>query len=335
MIELPPRQKFAELLAANAADSDLADCIPDLAADFALASAYLELRSRRPAATALLRRFSDALGAGRDARRAGWQHDVRRLRLRLCYRRTGAASTLLPPAFLAALTATFLKAGLSLALGLEKRPRPLLQLGHPLPQGAEGLEEYLEVVLDQPPPDPDPLPALNRQAVEGLEFLSCEALPDHASPVLDLCRRAEWRWPCPEPLRAEAGRRMAEFLAAEAFQIEKRGKEAGQKQVKRIEVRPLVLAMAWDGPCLRFETHIEPGHALHPAKLLAGILGLEPAQIQGLVRTRIHLAADPRLDQAERFEPKLKNMFEDAVLLKAGPNLQVFDDDDDEPLRLG
>ena len=335
MAELPPQQKFAEMLAADAADRDLAACIPDLVAGLALESAYLLLRSRRPAATDLLRCFSEALGAGREAKRAGWQHDARRLRLRLRYRRTGAAAALLPPVFLAALTTTFLDSGLSLALGLEKRPRPLLQMGHPLPLGTEGLEEYLEVVLAQPPPDPDPLPALNRQAPEGLEFLACEALPDFATAVLDLCRGAEWRWSCPEDLRVEAGRRVAAFLAAKEFQIEKSGKEAGQKRIKRIEVRPLVLAMDWDRSCLRIETLIEPGHALHPAKLLAGILGLEPANVHGLVRTRIHLAADPRLDQAERFEPKLKNMFEDAVLLKAGPNLQVFDDDDDEPVRLG
>jgi hypothetical protein len=93
--------------------------------------------------------------------------------------------------------------------------------------------------------------------------------------------------------------------------------------------------MQWDGALLRFEMRLDPGQALHPAKLLGGILGCDPAGITGLVRSRIDLAADPRLGQAERFEPKLKNMFEDAVLLKAGPSLKIIDEDDDEPLRLG
>ena len=334
MRELPPRQKFADLLARSATDGDLADSIPDLAAVSDLEAAYLLLRTRRPEATDLLRRFAERLAAGRAARQASWQQDARRLRLRLRYRRSGAAAALLPSAFLAALTEAFLKGGLSLALGLEKRPRPLLQLGHPLPLGTEGLGEYLDAVLAHSPAL-DPLPALNRVAPDGLEFLACESLPDFASPVLDLCRRADWRWPCPPALRDVAGGRVVEFLAAPSFHIEKTGKEGGQKQVKHIEVRGQVLLLQWEGPDLCMETRIDPGQALHPAKLLGGILGLEPGLIQGLVRTRVHLAEDPRLDQAERFEPKLKNMFEDAVLLKAGPNLQVFDDDDDEPVRLG
>lgn len=271
----------------------------------------------------------------RQARQAAWQLDASKLRLRLQYQRTGVAAARLPSEILRLLLETFEAAGMELALGLEKRPRPRLQLGHPLPLGTEGLQEYLEVVLARPPGDPDPVPALNAAAPEGVKFLSCEVLPDHATPVLDLCRRAEWVWPCPQPLRGGAAERIQAFLAAESFQIEKTGKEAGQKQVKKVEVRPLVLAMQWDGDALRFETRLEPGQALHPAKLLGGILGLDPARITGLVRTRIHLAADPRLDQAERFEPKLKNMFEDAVLLKAGPNLKLIDEDEDEPLQLG
>jgi hypothetical protein len=49
----------------------------------------------------------------------------------------------------------------------------------------------------------------------------------------------------------------------------------------------------------------------------------------------VELAADPRIQQAERFEPKLRNIYEDAVLLSSGPNLQIIDDDEDEPMRLG
>jgi radical SAM-linked protein len=255
--------------------------------------------------------------------------------LRLQYQRTGTAAARLPSEILRLLLETFQAAGLQPALGLEKRPRPMLHLGHPLPQGTEGLQEYVEVVLQGPTIDPDPVPGLNAVAPEGLTFMSCEVLPDYATPVLDLCQRAEWRWRCPETLRTGAAERIRAFLAADSFQIEKTGKEGGQKQVKKVEVRPLVLAMQWDGDALRFETRLEPGQALHPAKLLGGILGVEPARITGLVRTRIDLAEDPRLDQAERFEPKLKNMFEDAVLLKAGPNLRLIDEDEDEPLQLG
>lgn len=335
MPELRPRQKFAELLSGGAGDGELADLIPDLEAASETEEAYLLLRSQRPEATLLLRRLSERLAAGLEARRSGWQQDTHRVRLRLRYARTGAAAALLPPAFLAALVDTFLKGGWRLALGLEKRPRPLVTLGHPLPLGTEGLDECLDVVLASAPPEPDPLPSLNRAAPPGLAFLTAEALPDHASSALDLSRSAEWRWPCPPELREAAQERIASFLAADTFQIEKTGKEDGRKQLKRIEVRDRVLRMAWTAADLHMDTRIDAGQALHPARLLGGILGLEPDRIRGLVRTRLHLAADPRLDQAERFEPKLRNMFEDAVLLKSGPSLQVFDDDEGEPLRLG
>jgi hypothetical protein len=62
---------------------------------------------------------------------------------------------------------------------------------------------------------------------------------------------------------------------------------------------------------------------------------LDPALSVGLVRTGIDLKPDLRLDRAERFVPKLKNMYEDAVLLGGGSNIILVDEDDDEPIRLG
>lgn len=335
MHEPPSLQKFAESIAAGLPDRDLEALIGQLEADSVLQSALRILKQGKPVRASMVHRLASAIAAARLARQANWQHDPRKLRLRMRYSRTGLPAALLPADFLELLLATFRKAGLEVALGLEKRPRPMLQLGHPLPLGTEGLQECLELVLARPPGELEMVPRLNQAAPEGLRFLSCETLPDHATPVLELCRMAEWSWPCPEAWMADAAVRVDAFLAAERFQIEKAGKEAGQKRIKQIEVRGMVQSMQWDGPVLCFEMRLEHGHALHPAKLLGGILGLDPAAIRGLVRTRIDLAPDARLDQAERFEPKLKNMFEDAVLLKAGPNLKIIDEDDDEPLRLG
>lgn len=335
MHEPPSLQKFAESIAAGLPDGELEALIDQLAADSALEAALRILKQGRSVRASMVHRLTAAIATARLARQASWQHDPRKLRLRMRYSRTGLAAGLLPGEFQQLLLETFRKAGLEVALGLEKRPRPMLQLGHPLPLGTEGLQECLELVLAKSPGELDMIQLLNRVAPEGLSFLSCESLPDHATPVLELSRLAEWRWPCPETLKDVAAERVNSFLAAEHFQIEKAGKEAGQKRIKQIEVRGMVQSMQWDGPVLCFEMRLEHGHALHPAKLLGGILGLDPAAIQGLVRTRIDLAPDARLDQAERFEPKLKNMFEDAVLLKAGPNLKIIDEDEDEPLRLG
>ncbi len=49
----------------------------------------------------------------------------------------------------------------------------------------------------------------------------------------------------------------------------------------------------------------------------------------------MELGEDPRLLQADRFQPKLHNMYEDAVLLGAEGNIRIVDEDDEEPIRLG
>ena len=74
---------------------------------------------------------------------------------------------------------------------------------------------------------------------------------------------------------------------------------------------------------------------MNPRKLLGGILGQKPDAVEGLVRRRVVLAEDPRLKEAEKFEPKLKNIFEDAVLLSENSNLVLVDEEEDDPIILG
>jgi hypothetical protein len=64
-------------------------------------------------------------------------------------------------------------------------------------------------------------------------------------------------------------------------------------------------------------------------------LGANPADVTGLTRETLELRPDARLGQADRFTSKLKNIYEDAVLLGGGSNITLVDDDDDEPLHLG
>jgi len=102
-----------------------------------------------------------------------------------------------------------------------------------------------------------------------------------------------------------------------------------------LDQRLLIPEMHWDQDTLGFTTRMESLQAINPLKVLGAILHLDHAGIHGLVRTQVDLKADPRLGQAERFEPKLKNMYEDAVLLGGGSNIVLVDDDDDEPTILG
>ena len=246
------------------------------------------------------------------------------------------ACQLHPPAIQAVLARSLLEAGVPLAMSLEKSPRPMVHLGHPLPLGVEGLSEWADVTLRSPSPIPlSQLPAHLQPHLEpGLKILEIFEIPNISSPVRELCHRAHWRWTCPDTLQERAHERFAEFEAADSYTIEKTGKIDGRKQIKQVEVRSFVVSMGWEGMTLCFSTRVSSGEALNPVKLLAGILGMEPSGLLGLCRDRVDLCEDPRRDDAGRYETKLHNIYEDAVLLEGGPSLQVLEEEDDEPILL-
>ncbi|MBL0313666.1 MAG: DUF2344 domain-containing protein [Holophagaceae bacterium] len=282
-------------------------------------------------------RLGVAAEKARDRRSAETRLDSERGILRLRYGRGEALAHLNPAQFLSQLGKVLQAAGLAPIQSLERSPRPLVALGHPLPVGLTGRSEWADAEVSPMPNVPEDalLARLNAVAPAALLFSGCTALPAYATPVLELSCLAHWRWPCPADSRWDAGRKIEAFEAATSFCIEKTGKVGGQKSVKQVEVRHLVEALSWKGQDLAFTTRISAHEALNPQKLLAGIMGVEPTAIKGLERIAVELAEDKRLLQAERFELKLKNIYEDAVLLSAGPNLQLVDDDEDEPLHLG
>lgn len=269
-------------------------------------------------------------------REAGWQLDTRRSTVRLGYAKEGQALDFDEGDVHVILLQVFRLEGFRLALDLGKRPRPSLRLELPLPEGAGGLMEWAEVVF-RPEPAEAPeasLARLNVRLPEGLRVHRWDPHPPYASPVGELAEASRWRWTCPAELADGARRRCAEFLSAGAWLWEKGGRVEGRKQVKQLDLRPLVTDLRWEGDVL-FSTTRAGGSEANPLKVHAAILGLEPAALHGLLRLSLDLRPDPRLAQAERFEPKLRNMYEDAVLLGGGSNITLVDEDDDEPLRLG
>jgi len=284
-------------------------------------------------------RLKARVDQARARRMQQWQTDPYRRTLRLRFSVAPPASELHPAGLLALLARTLMAAGLPVAMGLEKSPRPALRLGHPLPPGVAGGSEWADVVLLEGPRLPlAELPGrVTAGAPEGLRLLEFVQVPNHASAVAELCRRAHWRWTCPSAELAAARERIAGFLASERFEIDKPGKVDGQKGARRVDLRPLLEDPRWDGGDLRFQTRIAPGEAANPGKYLAAILGpgLGGAVAAGLVREQVELGEDPRLQREGRFEPKLHNMFEDATVLDAGERIRIVDEDDDEPIVLG
>ncbi len=275
--------------------------------------------------------LESAAGKARGLRLQQWQLDPGRRTCRFCFEVRSPASELNPSALLHTLVQALLQGGMPIALGLEKTPRPMVTLGPPLPLGAEGMGEWADCILREPSPIPvEDWPArLAAHAPAGLKFLSAHLVPNHSSTLLELAQEARWRWDCPEDLLGTAKQLLEAFRRSTHFEIEKTGKVDGRKGVKRIEVRGFVTSMEWEKDTLLFSTRIAPGEAPSPLKLLAGILGVEPAKIKGLCRLAVMLSDDPRLGESHKYEPKLHNIYEDAVLLESDAPLRCVEDDDD------
>jgi len=281
----------------------------------------------------LASRLAPLAAKAQQRREAFWHLDIRRQLVRFSYAKEGSALSFDDGDVHALFLQAFRLEGLVIVLDLAKRPRPLLGGGLPLPAGVGGLAETLDVVFKkEPAEDSGTLMArLNRRLPAGLRIHRWDVLPAYASQVIDLALLSHWRWEVPSADHANVMQRVALFLEASLWPWDRGTSKAGAQ----LDLRRLVPEMQWDEDALVFSSCMGIHQAINPLKMLGAILDLDPAAIVGLSRTRVDLQPDPRLGQAERFEPKLKNMYEDAVLLGGGSNIVLVDEDDDEPIRLG
>jgi hypothetical protein len=172
---------------------------------------------------------------------------------------------------------------------------------------------------------------LNHRLPDGLRIQQWNPLPVYASSVSDLAQVAHWRWDVAAQDRSSLETRVADFLRASSWPWDR----GASKAEGPLDLRLLVVDMHWEEAALCFSTRLGVHQAINPIKVLGAIFGIEVAKVQGLIRTGVDLKPDGRIKQADRFEPKLKNMYEDAVLLGGGSNIVLVDEDDDEPIRLG
>lgn len=282
---------------------------------------------------ALASRLAPLAAKAQQRRSALWQLDTRRVRIRFSYTKEGGALGFDDGDLHVIFLQLFRFEGLPLALDLGKRPRPLLSVGLPLPSGVGGRAESMDAVLKQEPRDePGALMArLNGRLPEGLRIQQWDRLPDYASEVGDLALLSRWCWKVPSGQRIHVEAKVTDFLELKAWPWDRGASKADAP----LDLRTLVSDMRCEEGVLWFATRMGAFHAINPLKMLGAILDLDPALIVGLVRMGVDLKPDPRLDRAERFVPKLKNMYEDAVLLGGGSNIILVDEDDDEPIRLG
>ena len=274
------------------------------------------------------------LSAKAQARRSAlWQLDTRRVLIRLSYAKEKGALAFDDGDIHAIFLQAFRFEGLRLVLELGKRPRPLLSIGAPLPAGVGAKAETMDAVLKQEPTEDPPglMARLNRRLPEGLRVHGWDALPGYASAVGDLALLSHWRWDVVPDQRLRLENKVASFLNSNSWPWER----GTAKSEVPLDLRHLITKMHWEEGALCFATRMGVFSAINPLKMLGAILELDPARMKGMVRTAVDLKPDARVGQAERFEPKLKNMYEDAVLLGGGSNIVLVDEDDDEPIQLG
>ncbi|HLP29913.1 MAG TPA: DUF2344 domain-containing protein [Geothrix sp.] len=337
-LEAPCLQAFRTMLR-NGAAVDADSVVEAVAAANLAEDAGEILRSSRrevsdPAWFAgLSARLAPFIQVALQKRSALWHLDTRRTLVRFQFSKQGASLGFDEGDLQAILLQAFRLEGFRVALDLGKRPHPLLTVGLPLPAQAGGEAEFADVVLRQEPAGaPGELTArLNRRLPEGLQVQRWESLPVYAAPVADLARLSHWRWEVPSAHRARVEAAVARFNASATWPWDR----AGARAEAPLDLRSILGDLAWSGGALTFSSRMGEYLALNPLKALGAVTGLEAGQVAGLVRAGVELKPDPRLAQAERFEPKLKNMYEDAVVLGAGSNIVLVDEDDDEPLRLG
>ncbi len=281
----------------------------------------------------LSRLLAPLAAKARQRRAALWHLDTRRVLSRFTYIKEGEAVEFDDGDLHALFLHAFRLEGLRLVLDLGKRPRPLLTLGLPLPAGIGSRCESMDAVLvREPEGEPgDLMTRLNRRIPHGLRIIQWSPLPGYASTVADLARLSHWCWEAGPELRPQLEDRVTTFLRAGEWPWER----GPAKSETTMDLRIIIPSMLWKHDALWFATRMGAFQAINPLKMLKAIFGLDPARIGRVFRAGVDLDADPRLGQGERFEPKLKNMYEDAVLLGGGSNIVLVDEEDDEPLRLG
>ena len=284
-------------------------------------------------AETLASRLAPLAAKAQQQRSARWQLDTHRVLIRFCYRKEDGALDFDDRDLHAIFLQAFRLEGLRLLLDLGKRPRPLLSVCLPIPAGAGGLAELMDVVLKEEPEDGAAalMARLNHRLPEGLRLHQWMTLPGYASPLSDLAILSRWCWEVPQEHRLLVRDKVTSFLEVSPWLWERGTSHAGGP----VDLRSLIPEMHWEDSVLCFSTRMGVHQAVNPFKMLRAVLGVEAPSVTGLVRTAVDLKPDPRLGQAERFQPKLKNMYEDAVLLGGGSNIILVDEDDDDPLQLG
>lgn len=177
-------------------------------------------------------------------------------------------------------------------------PKPCLVFAHALALGVAGLDEVVELELDEPIPADEVLERLNHQAPPGLKFLQARVAETRGAPQV---RRATYRFALPAP-DEDLPRRCAALLARPRCIVER-----AKPRLRRIDIRPYLCDVQADAGALTMALWITPYGAARPEEIVKA-LGLGDVLEDGAVLERIHLELMDELPEHERWLPQIPRL---------------------------
>lgn len=179
----------------------------------------------------------------------------------------------------------FRRAGLQMAMSEGFHPKPKLNFPSALAVGIVGVDEVLELDLDEQRTAEELRQLLGPQAPPGLVLDAIEVRPAN-SPKAHV-ERITFSVEIPTARREELSTRITAWLASPSHLVER------EKRKQPLDVRPLVEDLSLVDGVLTMRLKVNPEGSARPREVLEAV-GLADLESQGLclTRTRVELAPD-------------------------------------------
>lgn len=219
--------------------------------------------------------------------------------------------------------------GLCFFYDFTKHPRPMFACDLFLPPRACGKNEYCEFTLK------DPLPFTSSRFIElvnkvlppGLEVQTLAHISAVESPISELCHGSHWEAQT-QVTDEILLRQLQAFESSTIFPL-----VSSDAEKETFDLKPIVTSLKVHNGSIQWCMSLMPRPSLNPFKVLSTIFNIPEKSFSSLWRVGFDLRQDSRLKQKDRYEVKIKNIYEDATLLTDDP--VINESDDDEIIRLG
>lgn len=195
-------------------------------------------------------------------------------RVRLRFRRWGAASAQSHLQQIETIRRALEKSGWPLSMSEGKRPKPKVSFGPAISVGYESEAEYCDVELSSRLNMTTALDSLNPHLSDGYALVAVKSIP-RFFPSLDQTLNAA-SYEIVTPLLVGSGPKWEDFAKQVHFMVTKK-KESGDVVV---DARPCVRAWSLDNDRLTLDIRFGPGRTLKPERIMQAVLGLEDAQTE-------------------------------------------------------